>query len=387
MARSQISENRITYTIAVTNNGPDAVGGVVMTDNVAGFVGNVADAVPDTTAVGVSDDSGGRFNCTTGATVTCTLANGQTMANGETVTFTLTADRPLLDGTINNTASVTSTELGDNNRLNNSASATVDVDPLGDIELSSKVVTPNTVPAGTQATYVITVINNGPSASNNVQVSDVFAPPPGRSFTFVSSGPSKGSCAAFAANTLNCDLGTLSKDETATVTVVVRPDWDVQNDAWTLPNTATVTTTSPDTNAVNNSQTANLPVTPAVVDLLVNKTDLRDPTPFDPTNLPGNVIVYRVNMTNRGPSLATNVVLTRCVLAQERQTTDLPVRRRRRRELRGGHFPVQQHRDCGDRAGHAQFELRDSRHERQPDRGAASVLPCRQSARRQRRHP
>lgn len=305
----EINENRVTYTIAVTNNGPDAVGGVVMTDNVAGFVGNVADAVPDTTAVGVSDDSGGRFNCTTGATVTCTLANGQTMANGETVTFTLTADRPLLDGTINNTASVTSTELGDNNRLNNSASATVDVDPLGDIELSSKVVTPNTVPAGTQATYVITVINNGPSASNNVQVSDVFAPPPGRSFTFVSSGPSKGSCAAFAANTLNCDLGTLSKDETATVTVVVRPDWDVQNDAWTLPNTATVTTTSPDTNAVNNSQTANLPVTPAVVDLLVNKTDLRDPTPFDPTNLPGNVIVYRVNMTNRGPSLATNVVL------------------------------------------------------------------------------
>jgi uncharacterized repeat protein (TIGR01451 family) len=157
---------------------------------------------------------------------------------------------------------------------------------------------------------VITVVNNGPSASDNVEVSDVFTPPPGRSFTFISGGPSKGSCAPFAANTLDCSFGTLAKDETATVTVVVRPDWDVQNDGWTLPNTATVTTTSPDTNAANNSQTANLPVTPAVVDLLVNKTDLRDPTPFDPTDLPGNVIVYRVNMTNRGPSLATHVVLS-----------------------------------------------------------------------------
>ncbi|MBK6657530.1 MAG: DUF11 domain-containing protein, partial [Proteobacteria bacterium] len=305
-----ISENRITYTIAVTNNGPDAVGGVVMTDHVAGFVSNVADATPDTTAVGVSDDSGGRFNCTTGANVTCTLASGQTLANGETVTFTLTADRPLLDGAITNTADVTSTELGDNNLGNNSASANATVEPLGDIELSSKVVTPNTVPAGTQATYVITVVNNGPSASDNVEVSDVFTPPPGRSFTFISGGPSKGSCAPFAANTLNCNFGTLAKDESATVTVVVRPDWDVQNDAWTLSNTVTVTTTSPDTNAANNSQAANLPVTPAVVDLLVNKTDLRDPTPFDPTDLPGNVIVYRVNVTNRGPSLATNVVLS-----------------------------------------------------------------------------
>ena len=99
-----VTENRITYTLVVTNNGPSAVGGVVVTDTIPGFVTGVVGAVPSTTPVAVSDDSGGKFTCTTGATVTCTSDVGQTLANADVVTFTITVDRPLDGGVQNNSA-------------------------------------------------------------------------------------------------------------------------------------------------------------------------------------------------------------------------------------------------------------------------------------------
>ncbi|MCW9057901.1 MAG: SpaA isopeptide-forming pilin-related protein [Gammaproteobacteria bacterium] len=307
-------EDRVTYTLTVTNNGPDTVSGVVVTDTVPGFVSGAGG-----TAISVSDDSGGKFSCSTNAgngTVTCTMLGGQNMLNGETVVFTVLVDRPLFDGSLTNTASVNSTVLGDPDRGNNSATANVTVEPVADLQLVTKTVTPGSVQAGTNATYVITVRNNGPSTSQNVQVSDVFTTPGGDTgYTFISATPTQGSCAGFNAGTetLDCSIGNLINGQTETITVVIRPNWMSGEPTRTLPNTATVSsTTTTDRDNSNDQQSASLTILPSALDLLVNKTDLVDPGGYDPR--PGfesnNIITYRIDVTNQGPSLATGVVLS-----------------------------------------------------------------------------
>ena len=305
------TENTITYTLTATNNGPATVSGVVVTDTIPGFVSG-------STTVLVNETSGSEFTCTAGSTVTCTMNGGQTMTNGEMAVFTVTVTRPLFDGVLNNTATVTSTDLGDNDLNNNSDTTTVTVEPIADMEMVSKTVTPGSTNAGTNATYVLTLRNNGPSSADAVTVADVFTPPSicgggaaACTYTLISATPSQGSCSPLAGNTLNCSIGTVARNQTETITIIVRPDWDTGNTAWDLPNTATVSTTTKDSDGANDSDSATLMVTQAQLDLLVNKTDQVDPIGFDPAAGPSdNIIVYRVNMTNRGPSLATGVTLT-----------------------------------------------------------------------------
>ncbi len=299
------TEDTVTYTVTLTNNGPDTVSGVVMTDTIPGSVSG--------TGISVSDNSGGKFSCTTGSTVTCTMLGGQDMINGASVAFTILVDRPLSDGSLTNTATVTSTVLGDPNRNNNSASANVTVDPVADLEVVSKSVSPATVQAGTNATYVISVRNNGPSSSQNVSVTDVFATAPGDTgYSFISATPSQGSCAAFntGTETLTCSLGTLTSGETETITVVIRPNWMTGDPSRTLGNTATISSaTTLDRDNSNDQKSATLTINSSGLDLLVNKTDLVDPIGYDPTTPANNIVTYRIDVTNQGPSLATGLTL------------------------------------------------------------------------------
>ena len=115
------------------------------------------------------------FNCAVaGADVTCTQTGG-TVSPGQTVTVPITVNRPMQDGTFTNTATVGNTVEGDPNAANNSASDTVQIDPIADVELTGKSVTPAAVRAGEPATYVISYRNNGPSPALNVSVGDVFS--------------------------------------------------------------------------------------------------------------------------------------------------------------------------------------------------------------------
>lgn len=319
------NENTQTYTLTLTNNGPNDLtdpanatidDAVVITDVIPRYISGVVGAAPSATPVIVVDDSvGGKFICSTGSTLTCRLRDGQTLANAEVVVFTVSVSRPLRNGAFTNTATVSSSVLGDNNAGNNSASVGGTIDPVADVEVQTLTVTPDPVEAGTEATYVVTFRNNGPSSAANVDLVNTFSPPAGRSYTLVSATPSKGGCGALAGNVLTCNIGSLSRNETETLTMVVRPDWDILNSGWTLGALAAISTTTAESNAGNNSVTVNLGVDPAELDLLVNKTDLTDPIGFTPTPVafPGsldNVIVYRVDTTNGGPSLATSVILS-----------------------------------------------------------------------------
>jgi uncharacterized repeat protein (TIGR01451 family) len=91
----------LTYTVTVTNNGPDSADGVVMTDTLPGTVTFVS----STPSVG---------SCSGTATVTCDLG---TMANGGTATIDIVV-KPTQVGSIVNTATVAATttdpDLGNN---------------------------------------------------------------------------------------------------------------------------------------------------------------------------------------------------------------------------------------------------------------------------------
>ena len=314
------SESAVTYTLVVTNltsPGTDTATGLVIRDTVPGYIGGrtTINAVTATVSAGTAT-----FSCAiAGAQVTCTQSGGQ-LAPGQTVTVPITVNRPMQEGSYTNTATVFNTVEGDPNAGNNSASDTVQIDPIADVAVTGKTATPAAIRAGEQTTYVISYQNNGPSPATIVAVGDQFTFPAGDSgVTVISINSSKsGSTCTVAAgqvlapgsDSFSCTVGTMANNETQTITLVVRANFQSGNAIRTFNNTATITTTSVENpaggNNGNNSLSAVLTVNPSLVDLLTNKVDFVDPVPFA-----GNAFIdYRVNVTSNGPSYATNVRIT-----------------------------------------------------------------------------
>src|SRR5262249_56337472 len=106
-----------------------------------------------------------------------------------TITYTVRATiNPSALGSLNNTATITApTGVTDSSPGNNSATDMDALTPQADLALS-KVDTPDPVTAGNNITYTITVTNTGPSAAQNVTLTDAtpanttfvsFTAPPG----------------------------------------------------------------------------------------------------------------------------------------------------------------------------------------------------------------
>ncbi len=332
------TDTQLGYRLELRNNTAGVTASsVTVTDTLPMYLSGTTVTIDTTNA-----PSG--TSCTrSGATVTCTIASfAPTSAPHPYVTITLT--RPMSSGSFTNTASINSADNGDPDRTNNSSAVTSTVDPVADLELVSKVVTSASgvgqARAGTNATYVLTFRNNGPSAAQNVRLTDVFTIPVGDSgFTFasVTTNKSGGSCTQTApvitsaqngGAAFTCSLGTVNSGAAFTVTAVIRPNFQTGNPVRTFTNRARVESIvsglTPATHDnidtvgtdVNNEKGASLTVQDAAVDLLVNKTDAPalgfgpDPLGFDPVTSSNNRITYRVRITNNGPSLATGVTFT-----------------------------------------------------------------------------
>lgn len=320
LAAASASDTRMVLTLPAVISGSSILGSIGVT------------------VTNTSGTSNASYNCPSAgilnsSTITCTQASGTLLKSGDSVSFSVPVSRPLAAGTFTNppNVSVSSTTQGDPNPGNNTASASVTIDPIADIELVSKNITSaNPAKAGTNVTYVLTIQNNGPSTADGVSVVDVFTIPAGdNGFTFVSATPSgTGSCSGLSAGTvygpgtatLTCAFGSVSNGTTETVTVVVLPNWMAGIAQRSISNTATVTTTTKENSAGtdngNNSKTATLIIDPAQVNVLINNTDLVDPLGYDPaavaigTASTNNDITYDVSMSNGGPSLATGVAFT-----------------------------------------------------------------------------
>jgi uncharacterized repeat protein (TIGR01451 family) len=275
-AASVSAGQNLTYTITVTNNGPDTASNVMLTNT---FPTN-ATFVSSNATQGTAPTPG------SGAVSLGSLAAGA-MA---TVTIVVTPNAGAVPS-ITDSASISSSTPTDPNTKNNSASVTTTVTPAADLTVT--VAAPSSVTVGQDLTYTINVTNNGPSTATGVVLTDTLPPLPADG-TFVS-----GSAGTLAGSTLTDNIGTLTAGASVTVTIVIAPN------AGALPsvaNTATVTNQVPDTNQANNTATVMTDVT-SNADVSVGIA----PVATVPV---GGTLSYTINVHNNGPQDASAVVLT-----------------------------------------------------------------------------
>lgn len=239
----------VTWTIVVTNTGEVPLNGIVVTDPQAPGCQN---AQPLELAAGAS------------TTLTCT--------------------QPIAT-TTDNVASVTGKDPAGGDVPPVSATAKVTV--IGPAINITKAVDKPQVAPGEQVTYTIVVTNTGDAPLSNVVLKDPKVPA--------------------------CDkaIGDLAVGAAVTVTCVAAIPADTVN-------VATVTGTDPLGNPVTKDATARVtvtppvvtpPVTPPVVVVGTNQTTLRIDKRGPATAKAGQVITYRVKVTNTGSVTAQNVVI------------------------------------------------------------------------------
>jgi uncharacterized repeat protein (TIGR01451 family) len=261
----------IVYTITVTNAGPTAATGTVVSDSTPVGIAFLSNANGCTTA----------FPCNLG-----TLNTGQSV----TITSTYNVPNSFSGGSVMNTATVSSA-VNDPNLTDNSATATTTVTgAAGNADVSVTKSGPPSVTLGANISYTITVTNSGPASAANTFADD--STPPGLTFvgnTGACSGP------------FPCALGTLASGQSVVITATYNVPANYPGT--TISNTATVSTSSPETNTSNNSSTVATPISSAsVADLSVTKTGPGDANP-------NNLVDFTVIVTNNGPGTATNTVV------------------------------------------------------------------------------
>jgi uncharacterized repeat protein (TIGR01451 family) len=131
--------------------------------------------------------------------------------------------------------------------------ATVTITPLIDLFVT-KTDLPDPVQVNGQITYSIVVGNNGPDAATQVTLAD----PLPADTSFVSVSTTQGSCTG--GPVITCNLGTIPKGATVTITLVV-----TAQQAGVVANTATVVGKEPESTTANNQATATTRVVAPVV--------------------------------------------------------------------------------------------------------------------------
>ncbi|MEK7990705.1 MAG: beta-propeller fold lactonase family protein [Thiotrichaceae bacterium] len=173
-------------------------------------------------------------------------------------------------------------------------------------DLSLSVTDNAPVGVSSSLTYDLTVTNAGPEDAAVVQVTNNIDP----NVTLASATPSVGTCTQSAGNTqiIGCSLGTLAKDATATIKIIVTTPSDIGTG--TLTNTASVSSGVLDSNSTDNTVTtvSELKQVVATADLQLSVTTNADSS-NDVINT-GSPLTYTFEVTNAGADTATNQVLT-----------------------------------------------------------------------------
>jgi uncharacterized repeat protein (TIGR01451 family) len=286
--------SNLTYTVTVTDNGPDSAQNVALVDAVpAGSTFLSAAPVGSTSFSCAAPPSPG-----TSGTVTCTAAS---LASGGSATFRLVFQAGGTGATVTNDATAIS-GTPDPTPGNNSATVATAVTPQADLALTNT--GPAAVTPGTQITYTLSLTNNGPSDAQGVTLTD--AVPQGAFFAGASqpSGPPFTCVNPSGSAPFTCVIGDFPAGQSATFTVSLFLPSSAPGGT-TLTNTAQVSAATADPSGANNTASSTASVNTKAT-LGITKTGPGSITA-------GTDITYTLTVSNDGPSDATNVVLTDAV--------------------------------------------------------------------------
>ncbi|MCM3779780.1 DUF7507 domain-containing protein [Microbacterium hydrocarbonoxydans] len=276
---SLVAGRPATFTIGVTNNGPQTATGVTVTDQIPAGL----------TAVQATPSSGA---CTVTGTVSCTLPD-LAVGAGATITVTGTVSPSFTPGSaLTNTATVTGSRF-DPVPANNTATASGISAALADLSVT-KTHSPAAPVAGQNVTYTLTTRNAGPSEARDVRLSDPLDP----DTSFVSAAPGQGACSVVD-GILGCDLGTLAPGATVVTTVVVQI---AAGATAVVQNSVAVTSSTPDPDPSNNVDSTSFQ--PEIIaDLAVVKSASDDEVAA------GGTVDFSLAVSNLGTSDAVNAAL------------------------------------------------------------------------------
>jgi uncharacterized repeat protein (TIGR01451 family) len=236
-----------TYTITVTNNGPNAASSVVLTDNLpagSSIVGITQTAGSDGFALGQS-----------GSTITESAFADIASLSTDTFRLVVFAPSTLSPGANFSNAASVSSSTSDPNGSNNSATVkgTI-VGPPADLAVTNN--GPTTASEGANITFTVVVSNNGPNTATGVVLTDTL----GANLKYVNATTTQGSISQ-SNGVVTFTLGLIGINGTATLTITAKSLED-----GTLSNTASVKATSADPKSSNNSAVAKVTVSePAIV--------------------------------------------------------------------------------------------------------------------------
>ncbi|SCH25777.1 Uncharacterized protein conserved in bacteria [uncultured Clostridium sp.] len=265
----------LTYTVEVSNLGPADGQNVRLTD-----------PLPDQLSNGEYSLDGVTFRSWTGSLSLGTLPAGG--ARTVVLRGTVRADAA---ETIQNTVTITS-DTPDPDPTNNTATELTPVNTAADLAVT-KIASPNPAIHGQLLTYSILVQNLGPDPAVDGQITDMLpALLLGQEFSLDNGASWQPWTGSYA-------LGTIANGRQIQVLIRGTVSMDAEG---LVENTATVSSSTPDPDPGNNSDTVRIPVDVSA-DLAVVKTGL-------PVAVrAGEPLVYTMIVTNAGPSAAQDVEL------------------------------------------------------------------------------
>jgi uncharacterized repeat protein (TIGR01451 family) len=266
---------QLLYTLTITNFGPSNASGVTVTDTLPG----------EATFVSASSVPGS--GCAPGSIVLCSLGD---LAVGSTIQITISAHiTPSASFTVENAAVVGGQQF-DPVAENNEVTLVSGVIRLGSLPLRI-LDDPEPVVAGSYLTYTLHVSSTGPSDANGVVLTDSLP----AQVTFVTATFGTDFCNEESPRTVVCQLGDMpvGSDATVTILTLVEPGASGQ-----IVNTAVVKAEDGAESEVGETTFVR-----GVADLAVFSSTAPNPV------IAGQSLTYTVVVSNRGPSLATQVEL------------------------------------------------------------------------------
>ncbi len=279
-----IAGEKVTYTLVVSNAGPQQATNVQLFDLLPTGMTLLATAA--------TNPADGNALCTLGGS--CQLGSLD-VGSVATVTLVAQVSADLAPTQLQNNA-IVAADQRDRAPANNIATATTSVTAAADLVLAKRALSERATAGGTLL-YQLAVTNNGPSTATQIRLTDTLS----TGLTYLGASPG---CLA-AGNQISCEQTRLAVGATATFLIQTAVADTLVAGTW-LTNTAVVTSNVSDPVAANNQALTSTPVEQSALnptDLAIGKSATPDPV------IAGETLTYTLTITNLGPTTATNVMV------------------------------------------------------------------------------